>query len=63
MRIQHELGADIMFAFDELTTLLNSRGYRNRRWSARGGGPNVASPRTVSSPIRAPRSLISSSLG
>ena len=41
MRIQHELGADIMFAFDELTTLLNSRGYqeealeRTRRWAQR----------------------------
>ncbi len=28
MRIQHELGADIMFAFDELTTLKNTRGYQ-----------------------------------
>src|SRR5699024_2970369 len=27
MQIQHGLGADITFAFDELTTLLNSRGY------------------------------------
>lgn len=41
MRIQHELGADIIFAFDELTTLLNSRGYqeealeRTRRWAIR----------------------------
>ncbi len=41
MRIQHELGADIMFAFDELTTLLNSRGYqeqaleRTRLWAER----------------------------
>ena len=30
MRIQHELGADIMFAFDELTTLMNTRGYQER---------------------------------
>jgi queuine tRNA-ribosyltransferase len=30
MRIQHELGADIMFAFDECTTLLNTRGYQER---------------------------------
>ncbi|MGO2153613.1 MAG: tRNA-guanine transglycosylase, partial [Brevibacterium aurantiacum] len=28
MRVQHELGADIMFAFDELTTLVNTRGYQ-----------------------------------
>ncbi|MGB7382518.1 MAG: tRNA guanosine(34) transglycosylase Tgt, partial [Rhodococcus sp. (in: high G+C Gram-positive bacteria)] len=26
MQIQHRLGADIMFAFDELTTLMNTRG-------------------------------------
>lgn len=30
MRIQHELGADIMFAFDECTTLLNTRSYQER---------------------------------
>nr|WP_204920199.1 tRNA guanosine(34) transglycosylase Tgt [Microlunatus panaciterrae] len=30
MRVQHELGADIMFAFDELTTLMNTRGYQER---------------------------------
>lgn len=41
MRIQHELGADVMFAFDELTTLMNTRGYqegsveRTHRWAAR----------------------------
>ena len=41
MRIQHELGADIMFAFDELTTLLNTRTYqeaavaRTHRWAIR----------------------------
>ena len=41
MRIQHELGADIMFAFDELTTLMNTRGYqeqsveRTHRWAER----------------------------
>lgn len=39
--IQHELGADIIFAFDELTTLMNSREYqvesveRTRRWAER----------------------------
>ena len=41
MRIQHEIGADIIFAFDELTTLLDSRQYqeealeRTRRWAER----------------------------
>ncbi len=41
MRIQHELGADIMFAFDELTTLMNTREYQERsverthRWAER----------------------------
>lgn len=30
MRIQHQLGADIMFAFDELTTLMNTREYQER---------------------------------
>jgi queuine tRNA-ribosyltransferase len=41
MRIQHELGADIIFAFDECTTLFNTRGYqedsvdRTARWAVR----------------------------
>ncbi|MBO0854576.1 MAG: tRNA guanosine(34) transglycosylase Tgt [Nocardia sp.] len=41
MGIQHRLGADIMFAFDELTTLFNTRGYqekslrRTREWARR----------------------------
>ena len=30
MRIQHQLGADIIFAFDELTTLVNTRSYQER---------------------------------
>ncbi|WP_245550730.1 tRNA guanosine(34) transglycosylase Tgt [Nocardia paucivorans] len=30
MGIQHRLGADIMFAFDELTTLMNTRGYQEQ---------------------------------
>lgn len=30
MRVQHQLGADIMFAFDECTTLLNTRAYQER---------------------------------
>lgn len=30
VRIQHQLGADIMFAFDECTTLMNTRGYQQR---------------------------------
>ncbi|MFZ2259191.1 MAG: tRNA guanosine(34) transglycosylase Tgt [Luteococcus japonicus] len=41
MRVQHQIGADIMFAFDELTHLHNSRGYqeealeRTRLWAER----------------------------
>lgn len=41
MQIQHQLGADIIFAFDELTTLLNTRPYqessvdRTSRWAVR----------------------------
>ncbi|MGD9606924.1 MAG: tRNA guanosine(34) transglycosylase Tgt [Leucobacter sp.] len=41
MRIQHQLGADIIFAFDECTTLLNTRRYqedsveRTERWAVR----------------------------
>lgn len=41
MQVQHELGADIMFAFDECTTLLNTREYqemsleRTRLWALR----------------------------
>ncbi|MBC2682440.1 tRNA guanosine(34) transglycosylase Tgt [Corynebacterium sp. 4HC-13] len=41
MQIQHRLGADIMFAFDELTTLANTRTYqeesveRTHRWARR----------------------------
>jgi queuine tRNA-ribosyltransferase len=30
MRIQHQIGADIMFAFDECTTLMNTRAYQER---------------------------------
>jgi queuine tRNA-ribosyltransferase len=30
MAVQHQLGADIMFAFDECTTLLNTRAYQER---------------------------------
>jgi queuine tRNA-ribosyltransferase len=41
MQIQHKLGADIIFAFDECTTLMNTRDYQERsvartqRWAAR----------------------------
>jgi queuine tRNA-ribosyltransferase len=41
MQVQHALGSDIMFAFDECTTLLNTREYQERsvertqRWAAR----------------------------
>lgn len=30
MRVQHEIGADVIFAFDECTTLLNTREYQER---------------------------------
>ena len=30
MRVQHQIGADVIFAFDELTTLMNTRGYQER---------------------------------
>ena len=30
MQIQHQLGADVIFAFDELTTLMNTRGYQEQ---------------------------------
>ncbi|NRQ50481.1 tRNA guanosine(34) transglycosylase Tgt [Aeromicrobium sp. YC3-14] len=41
MQIQHQLGADIMFAFDELTTLMNTKDYqvqslaRTQAWAER----------------------------
>jgi queuine tRNA-ribosyltransferase len=41
IRIQRQIGADIIFAFDELTTLVNTRGYqeesvqRTHRWAVR----------------------------
>ncbi|MFR0558426.1 tRNA guanosine(34) transglycosylase Tgt [Pseudoscardovia radai] len=41
MGIQHKIGADIMFAFDELTTLMNTRKYQEKsvertfRWAKR----------------------------
>ena len=41
MQVQHQIGADIMFAFDELTTLMNTREYqemsleRTRLWAIR----------------------------
>ena len=41
MQIQHRLGGDILFAFDECTTLMNTRKYqeqsvaRTQRWAAR----------------------------
>ena len=41
MQVQHRIGADIIFAFDELTTLMNTRRYqeesvaRTQRWAVR----------------------------
>ncbi|WNG92613.1 tRNA guanosine(34) transglycosylase Tgt [Mycobacterium sp. ITM-2016-00318] len=59
--IQHQLGADIIFAFDELTTLVNTRGYqeqsvqRTHRWAVRC----LAEHRRLSAqkPDRAPQAL------
>ncbi len=30
LQVQHQLGADVIFAFDELTTLMNTRGYQEQ---------------------------------
>ena len=59
--IQHQIGADIIFAFDELTTLVNTRGYqeesvrRTHRWALRC----LAEHRrlTVANPDRRPQAL------
>src|SRR5690349_16883855 len=59
--IQHQLAADIIFAFDELTTLVNTRGYqeesvqRTHRWAVRC----LAEHRrlTEESPNRSPQAL------
>src|SRR5829696_4630053 len=59
--IQHQLGADIIFAFDELTALVNTRGYqeqsvqRTHRWAVRC----LAEHRrlTAQKPDRAPQAL------
>jgi queuine tRNA-ribosyltransferase len=61
MQIQHQLGADILFAFDELTTLVNTRGYqeesvrRTHRWAVRC----LAEHRrlTAARPDKAPQAL------
>lgn len=48
MRIQHQLGADVIFAFDECTTLMNTRDYQERSlartqaWAERCLGEHVA---------------------
>jgi queuine tRNA-ribosyltransferase len=59
--IQHQLGADVIFAFDELTTLVNTRGYqeqsvqRTHRWAERC----LAEHRRLAAekPDRAPQAL------
>ena len=43
MQVQHQIGADIMFAFDELTTLQNSRGYQEESLERTRRGPHAAS--------------------
>ncbi len=48
MRVQHQLGADVMFAFDELTTLLDTRAYQEGLTGAhRAMGTSAASPNTA----------------
>ena len=49
MGIQHQLGADIIFAFDELTTLVNTRGYQSSRCVAPMTGRPAAWPNTGAS--------------
>ena len=44
--IQHQLGADIIFAFDELTTLVNTRGYQEQSVRAPTTGRCAAWPST-----------------
>ena len=70
--IQHQLGADIIFAFDELTTLVNTRGYQESRcsgpttgrcgaWPSTGGCPSERAdkpPRRCSVSCRAPSTRI-----
>ena len=46
MQIQHQLGADIMFAFDECTTLLNTRPTRSRPYAGPRPGRSAAWPST-----------------
>ena len=43
MQVQHQIGADVMFAFDELTTLYNSRGYQEEALERTACGRCVAS--------------------
>ena len=45
MQIQHQLGADI-FAFDECTTLLNTRDYQERSVARTHAGLAAVSPNT-----------------
>ncbi|CAM5707242.1 tRNA guanosine(34) transglycosylase Tgt [Mycolicibacterium aubagnense] len=48
--IQHQLGADIIFAFDELATLVNTRAYQERSVEAHPpvGGAFLAEHRRLS---------------
>ena len=61
IRIQHQIGADIIFAFDELTTLVNTRGYqeesvrRTHRWAVRCLAENRRL--TAANPDRRPQAL------
>jgi len=61
IRIQHQQGADVIFALDECTTLMNTRGYqkqsvaRTHRWAERCLAENLR--QTQQSPDRAYQAL------
>ncbi|GAB3077510.1 tRNA guanosine(34) transglycosylase Tgt [Corynebacterium aquatimens] len=65
MQIQHQLGADIMFAFDELTTLVDTRAYqeesvaRTHRWAQRclDEHDRLTNARAITHPDRPKQSL------
>ena len=54
MQIQHQLGADIIFAFDELTTLMNTRAYQESSRTYPAVGDSL--PRRTQSAQRAAQS-------
>ena len=50
MQIQHQLGADILFAFDECTTLMNTRAYQEQSALRTHRGRSAASRSTAGRP-------------